>query len=510
VINQIPVAEMVVVPALDSKPLAASEPDIYANLQDTERGDTVIVQFSFTATADPIKAEKELKQQPTVVFAGVLMGWGPVWLGPSSMRMTIWAMHPLGMLDWVSPVLDPIHGSGFDDYDLPSVAGKGQDLVPYTLSGYDPDKVKKDLWKNLIKPELVNLCSAYCYGQPNTQDSNAYFSNLLDYFKDEKGAKFDGSEVPLSYQFDDVRPAIMDIRRRLYSTTAGRRTLWDALIEIADVYKFSVICRSVDYSVAPVLKALGGDNLADFNLQHAWSYVARAEYNYLTRALTQAIGTLRGQGGATGFFDTVAKRQQRLFKQEKGAQLIAGTEFSMVPTFLDFVYDPCFQTKKTMGLGTTKLYASGYRLTPPSADEQKAAEQSTTLNKQYNTAPKSNLDDYANVVANDKIHSGPTAVFQGVVDYSVSPGNTVAFEPPALYPQGKELGNQFYFCLIWGVTQVLDSTSKRSGTYVIVTHVRTTSEQTAIELTKHPMYDKRWISASLLAIPGYTEAAKNA
>lgn len=500
VINQIPVAEVTLVPDPTVKGLDADLPALYTSMFSTKKGDSVLVSFNFTATPDATISAKALSNETVVVFRGVLLGWAPVWLGPTTFRMVAYVIHPLGMLDWASTIIDPIQGSGFDDYKVPTVVGKYQELVPYMKGGYTDKDVETDIWGKLIKPELINICKAGVFGATNSQ-------TLVDYLEDKNNVGNDGSEQPLSYKLSNPKKVILDVRRRLYNAGVGRRSLWDVLVELAGIYKFSIVCRSLDYSIAPILYALGGTPPLGSTV-FWWKFVQREDYNALVRDIAQSTGLLRGTGGAPGFFDTESRRRQKTFRTVPEESVTAGTDYFMVPRFLDFDGEPFFNTGNSMGLKTDKILASGYTLDEPPgrwSPLSVISPNTKSLNEQYNTVPLAEMKAYADLVQNDRAYSGPTAVLKGNVDYSRSPGNMVYVEPPMRYKVNDAVSDM-YFANIWGVTHILDSTNADSvGTYMILSHIRSTSEQGAIVLERHPLYDKRWMSSPLVKIAGFTE-----
>lgn len=497
-LNEIPVAEIHLGVDTDTEGLPSSIQDLYTLLFSKKKGDDVVVAFQFSASANKERNQRELASEPVIVFRGKLLGWAPIWLGPSHFRMVVWAIHPLGLLDWASAVIDPIHGSGFDDHKLPTIIGKSQELVPYMKSPFVEDDVKTDIWKLLIKPELMRICRSARFEKPNC-------AALVDYLEDTAKVGNDGSEQPLSFKFSNPERVILDIRKRLYTSAVGRKTLWDALVELAGIYKFSIICRSFDFSIAPVLMALAGDAPASC-IMYSADYVPREEYNSLVRDIAQSTGMMRGLGGTSSFFDTEARKRQLAFQSTEGEPVIAGTDFSMTPRFMDFDGEPFFRSGRTMGLKEEQLFASGYKM-------DKDAPEAPTLNKQYNAVPDDELQKYEAIVQNERGFSGPTAIMKGLINYSISPGNLVIVEPPMRYQSGEKFSTM-YFANVHAVTNILDATtgSGQNGTYAILTHIRSSDEQKLIPvaLKKHPLYDKRWISAPLRNIPGYTEAPQNA
>jgi len=503
-LNQVPIAEIIVVAddtkaeagtAVISAPpvdLPATTKEIYDILLSVKKGDDVSVEFKISST---IVEGKELSQEPVTAFTGVILGWAPVWIGPKLMEVKIWAIHSLGMLDWAPATLDNVHGSGMDDYSLPAVTSAQGDLVPYMQGEYDPVDVAKDIWKNLIKPELINLCTMNRFGSTNAAKAAEYLND----------AEMDLSESPLSWQLSDITSVILDVRKTLLQAGAGRHTIWDNFVVLANKYKFSILCRPAGFNVEPILPALGGDPVEYYALNQQ-SFLRREEFNSMATEITQAVGSLRGIGGISSFYDVEGRRIQQEFRNPVGNTVVAGVDYSMIPAFLDFRYDAFLKTGGTMGLKDERLYASGYCLEGP-------ADAVSTLNEGYNGLPKADISSYVDVVMNDRSYDGTTAILQGNVDFNVGPGNTVRAEIPLYNTTGDVTfpDPRGYYCgLVHCVMLVLDPVARTTGTYVVLSHVRSYDEQKAIELQRHPLYDKRWISAPLISIPDYTLEPQNA
>lgn len=499
VVNQPAIVEVTVVPeAANVKGVAHSVQEVYDMLALIKKGDEVIASYDLSSTSNATEKRKGIEAVTTPVFTGRFLGWGPTWVGPTSLQLKFWAIHPLGMLDWASSFVDPVHGSGFDDYSLPAVIGKDDELVPYMKGPYKPEDVTKDLWKKVIKPELIRICRMTRFGEVNAE-------LVAKYLEDSDKDKTDGSEQPLSLQIADPMRVIIDVRKTLMTSAPGRMSLWDRLVALADTYKFAILCRGLDFSIAPVLPALGGPG-PQFILTNQ-EFFKKNEMNALVRDITQSVGMARGSGGATNFFDVVGKKRSVLFRQPPADENAKdsgnpGNTIEPIPKFLDAMFEPFFKTGNTLGLKDEVLFASGYKV------DDKAKELST-LSKQYNEIPQKDIDAYTDVTFNEQSFDGPTMMIVGNVTFDVSPGNTVAVEPPLYYVQGMDVV-QVYTAMVWSVTNVMDARSRTSGTYAILSHVRGTIEQAGVELDRHPLYDKRWVSAPLIDLTGYSRPAENA
>lgn len=510
VINQIPITEITLmsdqenVAGLDDTVAKASGEDypkniqeIYAKLLPLKKGDNSTLTFKLTTSEDASKGTRKLEQEKVSVFTGVLLGWSPVWFSPKSLKFTVWLIHPLGMLDWASMFVKPIQGSGFDDYNVPPVIAEKDEIVPYMMGEYKDADVAKDLWKGVIKPELIKLCRAKRFdGEQNAEKMADYLEN----------ADNDKSESPLTWQIPNPQKVILDIRKTLYSAAMGRKSLWDALITLSNTYKFSVIARANDFSIAPVIPTLGGED-PKYSKMSWQDFSKRQEYNSLSRQITQSISMLRGTGGMPGYFDVKSKKTAQGLLALVDEPVTAGTDYVEYPAFLDFRYDPFFRTGATLGLKDEPLFASGYRLKDEALEVQ-------TLNTQYNAFPEETLKKYAMVVMSERAFDGSSAVLYGNTSFDACPGSLVKIEPPLAGTFAKNSGFTVttpvtnYYAHVWGVTIVFDASGKSSGTYVILSHIRMTVEQAALELTTHPLYNKRWVSTPVLAIDGYTAPAE--
>jgi hypothetical protein len=490
-VNEFSIAELTIAAAEKDNPeLPGTIKAVYDKLLKAVKGDPVTADFTVSEPEDKTVGQKAVNGQVVRVFTGVFLGMGPVYLAPHYLRVTVWAVHPLGQLDWASTELDAVHGFGMDDYKVPMVPGLGEELVPYMLGGYTADNVKTDLWKQVIKPELIALCKTNRFGVANSRA-------IVDYLGNEAN---DVTKQPLSLNVSDPRKVILDVRRTLMSSAMGRRSLWDNLSVLANTYKFSIICRANDFMVVPALPALGGTISSDKHYPlRCLRFAEREEYNALARQVEQSIGMIRGPGGLSDFFDTEARKRNQAFRPVTSDKVVAGTRFIPIPRFLDFTMDPFFSTGITLGLKKEKLAAVGYKISSDPVKEP------TSLNKQYNAMADVDLQNYADVCQNEVSFDAVTAVYKGGINWNICPGNSVQLEPPGYYNTPSDTLTVSMYGRVWSVATILDPGVKQTGTYLILTHVRTDKEQAAIALTKHPMYDKRWVSSSLLDIPLFTE-----
>jgi len=507
-INEIPVSEIVIIAddpdgpsetktairnsdGKDALPTTTNE--IYKRMVTKNKGDDVTVMFNMTTPSlEPDnKNKKGLNQEYVTVFTGVLSGWSPIWIGPRFFKMRVWAIHPLGMLDWASSIISDVHGSGFDDYEVPAVWGKNGDLIPYMQGSYTADNVTTDLWKELIKPELIRICKASRFEHVNAAQVAEYLENT----------EVDLSESPLSWQLSNGLNPIMDIRKTLMKSAPGRESLWDRFIQVAKNYKFSIICRPFGFSMAPTVHAIGGVSETDYTLT-TQRFSARQEFNAKCDDNTAGFGTLRGPGGLPSFYDVQGRRLQKEYRLPS-EEVVAGVTYRDIPTFLDYTYEPFVTTGETLGLKDQSLHASGYLLEEPSVNVDVSS-----LNKVYNAVPEEDLEKYVDWCANDEACGSSFAILKGAIDFNIGPGNLVRVELPLYRNIGlvsKDTADEGHaYGFVRGVTLVINMPDKLSGSYVVLSHVRSYEKQMTIELTRHPLYDKRWISAPLIPIEGYT------
>lgn len=491
--NQIPVSEITLMS--DNATEDASYPqtmqEAYKALLKTAKGDDVLVTTKITTDADDTAGTPALSNKKVTLFTGVLLGWAPVWFAPRSLKLTVWAIHPLGLLDWASMFVNPVQGSGFDDYGVPPVITEKDEIVPYMMGEYKDTDVTTDLWGKVIKPELIKLCRAKKFDDKVNAEKTAKYLES----KSDQSAK-------LTWQLENPQKVILDVRRTLYSAVEGRKSLWDALVTLSDIYKFSIVARANDFSIAPIIPTLGGD--PPKNSMMTWQrYSRRQEFNSLARQITQSVGMLRGTGGMPGYFDTKSKKSAQSLLTLSADKVIAGTDYVPYPAFMDFRYDPFFKTGNTVGLKDETLFAAGYRL-------KEDATEVPTLNTAYNKLSADDLKKYASVIMSERAFDGFSGVFYGNTTFNECPGNTVIVEPPLALTFSKSgdvvstKATTYYFGHVWAVTIVFDAAGKTSGTYTVLTHIRTTPEQEALELKTHPLYNKRWVSTPVLTIPGYT------
>lgn len=494
VANRLPIARILVGADVAQEGTGTKYPtttkEIYDILASKQRGVPVTLTYTLNAEADKEAGRKAVNNVETVMFKGVLDGWSPEWLTSGTLQhMTVWAFHPLALLDWTSIITDRTHGAGFDDYAVTATTGISEEVVPYMLGGYSAAAVTTDLWKGIIKPELIRLCRESRLGVVNTQ--------AAEYLVNEANDK---SEQPLSMKVTNPAKVVLDIRRRLMTAGEGRRTLWDALINIAEAYKFSVIGRAQDFSVAPTIAALNGT--PSFKLT-AQQVVQRNEYTSLAKALNSSAVCFRGAGSHSGFFDLLTKKRSSTGIVKAGQPVPFCLLGESLPGVFNFRMEPFLRTADTLGLRSTKLMAAGYSVTTsePVAD---------TLNTQYN-AEVSEGQAYAKLVYNDTVYSGMTGVLQAAVLFDLCPGSLVCSEAPGYtVPPGTNGEVKKLYGNLWGLFIALDSRETKSQSLMVLSHVRYDNEQASVELSRHPLYDKRWVRAPIVPIAGYTKEAEYA
>jgi hypothetical protein len=493
VLNELPIVQIVIQPddknqaaRSNSSKVAERYRQAYDEMFATLLGTTVTVTYNLIGNlrdgkTDPGKLPG-VNKKLSVVFKGILTGWAPIWVG-NTMQFTLWASSDLAVLNWASSRLDAIHGLGINDMLLPTILSKDEELVPFLRGKYQDSNVSADIWKELIKPELIALCELDRAGGINSKEAAAALNN----------SNIDKSPLAMGLKVDDPLSVIIHIRKTLMGSRAGRGTLWERFRDVLVQYKLSIIFRLTDYMVAPVVHSLGGENP---NINYPFGeFVNVNRYNAVMRSMVESISTIPNSGAYTGFFDTVNKAQAAV--NNDIGKLRRGYYVGTFPPWLDRSWSPLQFTAKTLGLGEDPLYSPGYLMKEPASSEDEK-----TANVLYNEAATGDMmKAYSDTVFSERAYQG-VGILKGGINFDIAPGSLVQTEMPC-YRHPGEIKFKNFFGLAWSVCVVLDGT-QRTGTWVTLRNVRTEDEQGKVQWKEHPMYKKRFVRAPFNPIKGLT------
>lgn len=477
--NKLPLIRAVITPEI-SGGSDTDGPASYSALIDAmlpvQRGSAATVTYSLAWAEDATETPETA--ETFTVFSGIVSGWAPVWIA-NRMSITVWLAHPLSLLDWDSPVSDAIHGRGWADYDQPILTEYVGDLTAVSPGKYTAANAQSDLWKLVLKPMLVERLGDSVFGSSISDAAVAYLNDDT----------YDLSESTLPLAVGDAKSAIAYCRSVLYR---GDLSPWSALCMLGEKLHFRVLPRPNGYSVAPVLPGMGGS--APEYLLTKDAFTIRQDTD-ARRALSRDSGLLlQGPSNYTGFFDSVTTKLVTASDMRSPA---GGVTVHQSPVWLSGVYGQTEYTAQTMGLRDSLLYVSGCRVDT----EDGTAEQ--TRNVRRNETLQAGLTAELQAAQGYRRFAERTTILRGGITFDPSPGSVVRIEMQG-YDRPADGGDPEEYMVghVHSVLVDLSINTRQAGTWVLLTHLRTREEQEELEPSRHPMYDKRWVSAPLLTLSG--------
>lgn len=490
-VNEMPYAMAVVEPS-DNPKFPISYQGIYNSLRSVPYGANV--QVRFTLAGETIIKNQFTEAQEVTLFKGKLSGYGHI-LIHNKPKLVLWIDHWLMPFKWSSALTDDIHGVAAADRAVTSIFGEGDGLVPYTPGTFTQDNVKQDIWKNVIKPELLKLASSSTFNFSNNTD-------VVKILEDKKGVGYDGSELPLSFDTEDFRTIVSDIRRSIYMPDKDENTIWSKLLRIADRYKFSVIPRINDFSIAPSFPLLAGGNLGAILLQRG--FFVDQDYNMRERNMYNAVNMSEGFTSFSYPFDFASRTRRTdehsVFISDLDKENTRTIRRMSTPPWAYATLTDSFKTAETLGLTAgKKLLSSGYFMEEPA---QRDPSNEPTLNETYNTRSGNEAFRYAQTELGEEKYRDRTVVLKCPIFFDYCPGSTIIFEMPT----DRRADNPVAHVHIGYVRRVcvsMDQINRRGATWLIVSHLRDQTEQTGLISETHPMYNQKWIRAPLFKVRGF-------
>jgi hypothetical protein len=470
-LDDIPHACFVLAPSTETG-LPSTYPEIYSVMANVSSGDPVTVTFRMSGRSS--EAQKTVDETITV-FSGNLDGWGPiVFMGMT--RILVWARHWLVDLEKYSALSRLVHGRSLFDYGLPPISADKEALTTSTQGSYQPSDVSGDLWKKVIKPELLRLSQ-----------------NKATILNDN-----DGSELPLSMtSVESPLDVLLDVRRTLSFVEDDETTLWDKLIRLGARYKFALSPRVKDFSIIPLVYTLGGSpperqfNQVEFNLMQ--------DFNSYLSEFTQAVESFEGATSYTLPFDIVGKKSRT---KSRSSSVNDDPMQSLDEQLQPWVYpwlSLSSRAAETMGLRSNKLLASGY----VTGSEENSGQ---TANQAYNTISGSVAQAYLQAELSTQLYRERTVIIRGPLCFDLSPGSMVVYQDSQSSLDPNDRVHSTYGC-VRRMCIALDSSGK-GGTWLLASHLRSVTEQTALAWKTHPLYKQRWVRAPLLDVPGLVARAE--
>ena len=465
--------------------LSKSFNELFDSLRGLTPGDTLTVTYltSFNPDINKAKPEGVVTDVEVTVFSGTFINWAPVWIN-GLLQVTVWAAHPLELLNKASPASDFIHGRGWPDYEQPMVSELQGDITSFSPGKYKGSDAITDLWKSVLKKMLVDRLTDTVHGQETNKA-------IIAYLNDDD---MDLSELPLALN-GDVDSAIAYCRSILYR---GDITPWQALVQLAKEFHFCILPRPAGFSVAPILPTMGGT--APTQLLEADVYTRRIEHNNSGHNAEDSSILMQQASDYTGMFDSTTCA---FIDSSMLADPIGGTSIVKPPAWISGLYAQPTRTASTLGLGEETLYVAGCKIV--SSDETTEV----TRNSLRNDLLDRELTTELAASNGYTKYADRTLIMRGPPGFDVSPGSTVRVEPAGYIrdPYTDEI-TEYYVGFIRSIILSLSLSVQAASTWILLTHVRTKQEQMVLETEKHPMYDQRWIRAPLIVVDKVTTAVE--
>lgn len=478
--NEIPYA-VVTLTASDESGYAKTFFDIYNLLSSARHGDPVEVTYSLFGKPREDLSNANMRDIP--IFTGLLDGWGPL-VVRGTMHLQVWMVHWLHALKTIPAVVEDINGIAMSDARVPSVSADKDALVPISFGKYTPAAAVKNIWANLIKPELERMAAASEYG-------TELIKSVFQYDKSEKPLDMSKMQNPAGI--------VLDIRRTLWLPEDDETTIWDKLVRLAARYKFSVIPRARDFSIAPCSYVTGGV-INDFILEE--KYLSKLQdLCERSRGVVEKIRLMEDVSSLPSMFDRVGRVRRDISYSDVKDSDPARMLVTQLPPW---AYNPvtgATLTSSTMGLVSSKLLAAGYSV------KQAPDKIKTSFNESYNALQSTDAEAFAQTEFLERLYSDRTAIVHCPLFFDYSPGSTIIMEAKKSgRPSDESIYHEEYGC-VRRVGVVLSTDAKRSGSWYVISHLRSEKEQQQVTLVNHPLYNSQWVRAPLLNLPGLVKQA---
>jgi len=423
-----------------------------------------------------------------------------------------------------------------------------------------PQGVEKDLWGEGIKPFLLALASSDRFnyeafgGELKKNDSqgddckaalNAFTGDLLPMDAAGMGMMPDLLRNAI---VDDLAFGTLTPSAKTEFMRTATVTFWDAIITMANEYRFAVIPFPHKALVVPYVAGL----------REHWSEAARLELAIaeIDRQIEVGASAADIFGGSLGI-DTADLKKQRGKLQDRLTAAQAGDDFTILARDLD-VYDMSTQLRAPLrAVGVYSGHASRcaffgarQRMVPgtetcggwyiarpdglvkiqpapqymnlvlPAAHSKEAAAadgkkvKGTAVNPGVGDAPeemapkdkiakqKGALDAYARALYATETLRARSGFLGGPLRFDICPGSTIKVEGTAgAFLAGVDPHGEPRFATVYRVRLEVDAQTPSAGASFDLSNVRTETENTNDDtsIDRHPLYDRVWTGDYLLS-----------
>jgi hypothetical protein len=378
---------------------------------------------------------------------------------------------------------DAVHGTGAADIGVPSKPSEKDGLAPVLWQGVTEQGLQSDLWGDVLVPLLKRLVDTDVYGEQRELKSSII--DVLD----------NGTSSPaLSFAAGEPATVLRDIQSTL--TVPGNDvTIWDKLVRLGRRFQFTIVPRISDFLVVPLMPSLGGQTA---QLKLKYTETSRLQDSIVSSSMRdwgRAYST-SGASGISSQFDVVPRKPVGAAVTHMNKQLSPWVVAEAPWIGLDTTAAEL--TARTTGLRNSVLAASGYAV----SSIQQAG---NTANTVYNEQSEAAVNAFLTAQLSNKLYSARSTVLRAGLILDYAPGSQVVFEPPAA--KGTDTSESI-LDLVGTAQRVclsVDRLSGRSGTWLLLSHLRTSEEQALIQWSNNPLYSNRWLRAPITAsYPGFT------
>ena len=276
-------------------------------------------------------------------------------------------------------------------------------------------------------------------------------------------------------------------------------TFWATMVNLANVYQFSVIPNVESATCAPMIRPFGGDvwrgieadeyDNIDMTGYAGFSIRGLGLYDQLRNftGVTESKDTLYSNDNLVGYYDVVSSGEtedltdgQIMFLQAPGwCEVSEIVEDESGRTYTERTKDPVTpQTSETE--------------TPPEIDGPDANEQAAAASA-YETVATQPGNALAKLLFLENVYRSRTGSMNSKLRFDIAPGSSIRIGVVGKkIPVFNTENNNLYAC-VERVTTVIDALSSRAATTLSLTALRTTAEQNSgLAVKEHPLYNDIW------------------
>lgn len=453
------------------------------------------------------------------VFSGYVTGTSIV-RSTNTIAIAIQATHWLIDLDASSALSDDIVSGSPVAIVLPGTTNQTAALKvdpadPFLLQMAD------DMWTGSIKRKFIDICergNVLTYlqcGQKSVDSTNDLAKRRLE--ENDDGGAFDRGEkidVPQLALDGTVTAAIsaslaQATTNRLFNGSLGMSSLWDKLLELAQLFQFSIVPNVDSACCAPVSPCLAGDTYhTTIRADEYWDFKPSEATFRQWRGVSVAGNYTTSYGAIDPNADTPYSTllASGCYMADSDEDLPETIRESAKKGTLQFISAPEWVEDKTVE-GAFLLRPSLDNINNTMADvddetnDDEAAESEETTKDNEETKTLGDL--YAKWWYWAHQFLSRTGELTGKLRFDIAPGSIVRIEDVdgKLYAEDAEVS--YLYAMVTSVRFNVDATNAHASTSFTFSHVRRHSERD-YGTTKHPLYSEPWLGTVLqnLSIEG--------